>query len=136
MATFIVVPSPERQMDMAIDRNDWLSAFAVAVGYFEYYGAEILKKRYKSLGIPELRRTVEELRVGTMAFVLRLLKIVEIDTYSKMRRIIKERNKLVHPTRRGPAYGARKERDTAIGILDDARECLRVLREAIKASKP
>jgi hypothetical protein len=31
--------SPEKEIDRAVNNNDWVSAFATAVSYFEYYGA-------------------------------------------------------------------------------------------------
>ncbi len=132
-----VLYSPEKEIDRAVKYNDWISAFATAVSYFEYYGAAIIKGRCKSLKIPKYKDVVKNMSVSRIAFTLRLLRLVDEKTYSKIRKAIEERNKLIHPERGGIGYKHTKERSRAIELLEDAKECIQKLREAMKGgNKP
>ena len=56
--------------------------------------------------------------------MLRILELIDNETYSKMREIITERNKVVHPSRKGIKYVDKKKKDKATLLLKQAKKCL------------
>lgn len=119
--------------------EDWFSAFANAVSYFEHYGyfairAYCVREKVKLTGkaMESLKRN---LSAGNIALLLRVLKLIDNETYSSMKKIIEERNKLVHPGRKGIAYRDRKKEDTAIRLLNQGKECLRKIKDTIRLRK-
>lgn len=128
-----------RIIDHAREEEDWFSAFANAVSYFEHYGyfairAYCVREKVKLTGkaMESLKRN---LSAGNIALLLRVLKLIDNETYSSMKKIIEERNKLVHPGRKGIAYRDRKKKDTAIRLLNQGKECLRKIKGTITLRK-
>lgn len=130
MSFSVTVINPDKEIQDAIDNEDWISAFATAVGYFEYYGARIIKGRCKSLEIPRYKDIVKNMSASSIILILRLLGLVDADIYGKMRKTLQERNKLIHPERGGIGYRYQKEKDRAIELLEDAKQCIHRIREA------
>ena len=130
-----ILYSPEKEIDRAVNNEDWVSAFATSVSYFEYYGAAIIKERCKSLKIPKYKDIVKNMAASRIVFTLRLLGIVKKETYSKIRKTIQERNKLIHPEKGGIGYKHSKEKSRAIELLEDAKECIQTLSEAVIKEK-
>ena len=127
-----------RTIDDAKGEEDWFSAFANAVSYFEHYGyfairAYCVRKKVKltNTAMEPLKR----LGAGNIALLLRILNLIDNDTYSNMKKIIKERNRLVHPAGKGIRYRDQKKKDTATLLLNQAEGCLRKIRDRIKLSK-
>lgn len=125
---FMVINS-DKEIQDAIDNGDWVSAFATAVSYFEHYGARIIKKRSESLEIPRYKDIVKNMSASSIILILRLLDLVDGETYDKMRKILQERNKLIHPERGGIGYRYRKQRTRAVELLEDAKQCIHRIRE-------
>ena len=128
-----------RKIDDAKEEEDWFSAFANTVSYFEHYGyfairAYCVREKVKLTGkaMGSLKRN---LSAGNIALLLRVLKLIDNETYSGMKKIIEERNKLVHPGREGIAYRDRKKKDTAIRLLNQGKECLRKTKGTITLRK-
>ena len=122
----------EQVIDEAIQREDWFSAFSNAVTYFEHWGYWRLHWYCIKEKI-EIRERLRHLHVSTLVLILHFLKMIDTDVFSKMNKIIKERNKLIHPvsTESGITYRDRKEKDRAIELLEDAKYCIRKVKEGI-----
>jgi len=114
----------------AITREDWFSGFTNAVTYFEHWGYWRLRW-YCIQNEIYMKEVTKNLRVSNLIIILRLLKIIDQETYSKIKEIIKERNKLVHPEIAGISYRDRKRRDNAVRLLIDAKNCIVKLKEGI-----
>jgi len=126
----LYVLNPNKVIDEAIKREDWFSGFTNSVTYFEHYGYWKLKWYCIKERI-NVEKKLKHLRAGTLALFLYTLKLIDTDTYSKMNKTIKERNKLVHPAIAGITYRDRKEKDRATQLLKDAKICIRKLKEGI-----
>lgn len=124
LSSSMVILNPEKEIDDAIERNDWFSAFAISVSFFEYYGTRRITDHCTSKNIVGCRDTVKRMGVGNIIFILRILNFIDDDLYSKMRKTITERNKIVHPSRGGVAYRFEKQETRAIELLKDAKECI------------
>lgn len=127
LSSSLTVINPDDEINKAIQNEDWFSGFAVAVSYFEYFGARVLKAR--AMNIPSYEDIFKNMSVNTMTFILRVMNIVDEDTYNKMRTTIIERNKLVHPERGGVAYRHQKQKGRATQLLNDAKECIHKLEQ-------
>lgn len=127
---YIRVRNPIKVIDKAIGEEDWFSAFTNSVTYFEYYGYWRLRWYCIKEKI-DVKEKLKNLRVGSLALVLFLLKLIDRNTYSKMNKIIKERNKLIHPAIAGITYRDRKKKDRAIQLLEDAKFCITELKKGI-----
>jgi hypothetical protein len=80
-----------------------------------------------------LREKLRHLHVSTLVLVLYLLKLIDTNVFSKMNKIIHERNRLIHPvsTESGISYRDRKEKERAIELLEDAKYCIKNVKEGI-----
>lgn len=132
MSFKVIVINPDKEIDDAVKNGDWFSAFATAVSYFEHYGAETIRKRSASLEIPNYKDTIPNMSVHSIAFTLRLLSAIDKDTYEKIKTVIAERNKLIHPERGGVGYRYSIEAQSAAKLLEDAKACIHKLREAME----
>ena len=135
MSLRFTVINPDKEIDDATENEDWVSAFTTAVSYFEYYGARIIKKRCESLEIPRYKDIVKNMGVSNIVLILRLLNMVDRDTYQKIRKTIQERNKLIHPERGGIGYRYSKQKDRARELLEDAKECIHQIRQAMEQQR-
>jgi len=132
LSSSLYVLNPDKVIDEAIEREDWFSGFSNSVTYFEYWGYWKLRWYCIKEKI-ELREKLKNLHVSTLTLILYLLKLIDTDTFTKMNKTIKERNKLTHPvsTEAGITYRHKKEKDRATQLLEDAKFCIRKLREGI-----
>ena len=120
----------EEIINEAKDREDWFSGFTNAVTYFEHWGYWRLRW-YCIQNQIDMKKETKRLNINSLVLVLRLLKLIDQATYLKIMKIVKERNKLVHPGRAGISYRERKKRDRAVELLNDAKECIKNLKEGI-----
>ena len=119
--------NPRKEIKDAMSRNDWVGGFSIAVSYFELFGFHTLIRYCNSLGKPLSKTVKDELKrtnVKQLVVLLFSLRLINRDTYSKMNKTIKERNKLIHFLRGGPDYRDRKQEDRAKELLQDAIECI------------
>jgi len=132
LSSSVYVLNPDAVIDDAIKRRDWLSGFSNSVVFFEHYGYFRLRWYCLKERI-DLSKKLEGLHVSTLTLILYLLKIIDADTFSKMNKTIKERNMLTHPisAEAGISYRETKEKTRATQLLEDAKFCIRKLREGI-----
>jgi hypothetical protein len=126
------------KINEAIEKEDWFSGFANAVSYFEHYGYFAIRA-YCARQKVELTKTamksLKDLSVGNIALLLRVLKLIDSKTYSGIKKIVKERNKLVHPARKGILYRDMKKKETAIRLLNQAKEDMCKIKDTIEVRK-
>lgn len=129
-STSFSTPAFEERMgkiDVAITEEDWFSGFALAVTYFEHYGYWAIRFHCSRENIELTEKANENLKTlgaGQLALFLRILKLITNETYSNMKKVIEERNKIVHPGREGILYADKKEKDDATRLLNQAKKCL------------
>jgi hypothetical protein len=124
-----------RKIDNAIDEEDWFSAFALVGSYFEHYSYWAVRFYCNKAKINLTQKAVESLkRSGSAELLLSLLllKLIDENTYSKMKKIIEERNKVVHPLKESIRYADEKQKDEAVRLLKEAKDCLLQVRRSIK----
>jgi len=129
------VLNPGTVIDDAKRREDWFAAFTNSVTYFEHYGywairAYCLREEVELTN--KAKDSLKQLNAANISLLLRILDIIDNDTYSNMKKIIEERNKFVHPGRKGITYRDRKKKDNAIKLLNQAKECIQKIRSEIK----
>jgi len=117
-------------IDDAIAREDWFSGFTNSVTYFEHWGYWKLRW-YCIQNKVSIKTKLRNLHVSNLVLILYLLKLIDQKTYSRIYKVIKERNKLVHPGRAGISYRDRKKKDRAVELLNDAKTCIKKLKEGI-----
>jgi hypothetical protein len=119
-----------REIDEAIEKKDWFLGFANSVTYLEHLGYWLLRWYCIKEKI-DISDKLKNLRVSTIALILYLLKLIDMNTFTKINTIVRERNKLIHPTQVGLSYRDRKEKERATELLKDAKLCITKLKERI-----
>lgn len=127
-----------KKIDDAIREEDWFSGFALAITYFEHYGYWAIRFHCIREKIELTRKTDESMKMlgaAQLALFLRVLKLIDKQTYSTMKKIVEERNKIVHPGRNSILYPDKKEKDEATLLLNQAKDCLRTISNTTKTAK-
>ena len=127
-----------RKIDEAIETENWFSGFTNAVTYFEHYGYWAIRfycHREKITLTNKAQTSIKRLGASELALILRILELTDNRTYSNMKKIIEERNKVVHPGRRGIRYADKKKKDEATLLLEQAKECLQIIQSTVKGRK-
>jgi len=89
----IWVYSPNEVLRMAIENEQWIAGIVLSTMYFEHFGIEKLKEKFRGRIEPE---RIENLHLEAVIMFLLASGIIDENTYSKMLEISKERNKIVH----------------------------------------
>ena len=113
--------SPIKTLKEAIKNNEWFKGIVLSVTYFEHFGLLKLKEHFKGkIGIDKL----EYLGVEQMVILLYGSSLIDSNIYSKMTKIRKKRNDLVHGS-----WTQHIELDPhdAEGLIKQAIECLELL---------
>lgn len=126
-----------KRIDEAKSGQKWFSGFTNAVTYFEHYGCWAIRfycQRESITLTDKAQDSLKKLGATELALLLRTLKLIDNDIYSKMRSVITERNKIVHPGREGIKY-VKKKKDERTLLLEQAKECLLKIKDAVKGRK-
>ena len=124
------------KIDRAITAEDWFSGFALAVTYFEHYGYYAIRFhcfREEIALTNEAEDSLKRLNAGQLALFLRVLNLINNEAYSKMKKVIEERNKIVHPGQENILYVDKKEADDAKALLNQAKDCLCTIKISINS---
>lgn len=128
-----------KRIDEAKSEPNWFSGFTNAVTYFEHYGYWAIRfycKRESITLTNKAQDSLKKLGATELALLLLSLKLIQNGTYSKMRSVITERNKIVHPGREGIKY-VKEKKDEWTLLLEQAKECLLEIKDAVKGrNKP
>lgn len=129
---------PDKVIDDCKEIEDWFSGFTNAVAYFEHFGYWAIRMHCTREKIPvtnAIKKSLSSLSGNDIGLLLYLLKLIDAETYSEMKHVIRERNRLVHPGRKGITYRDRKKKDNAIRLLDQSKNCIREIRNTIARKK-
>ena len=127
----------DEAIDESKEREDWFVAFTNAVTYFEHYGYWAIKLYSARKHVKLTRKATDSLKrlsAGDIAFLLRILKLIDNEAYSNMKKIIEERNNLVHPWSKRNNL-PRTEKERAIELLNQANQSIREIRSTLKLRK-
>ena len=97
---------------------------ASIVTYFEHYGYWAVRfycHRKKIALTKKAEESLKKFGASDFALLLRILKLMDNETNSVMRKTTEERNKIVHPSRKGIKYVDKKKKDEAIRLLSEAK---------------
>ena len=125
---------PYRLIDYYKRKELWFPAFTNSVTYFEHFGYWAIRNHCNQNGIEFTQKAMDalkNLRAGNIALILRILDLIDNETYSDMKKIIEERNKLVHPGRKGITYREQKQKDRAESLLNQAKQSIKKIRSTI-----
>lgn len=121
--------NPKKEIEDSISRKDWFGGFAIAVSYFELLGFIKLIEFCESTGQSPSEKVKDELKrinITQLVALLRSFGLIDATTYSRMKKTISERNKLVHFLRKGVDYRDSKQEDRATSLLKQAIDCIYV----------
>lgn len=124
-----------RKVDESVRNEDWFSAFTNIVTYFEHYSywaARFYCLRQKIELTKKAEESLKRLSAADLALLIRILNLVDNETYSQMKKTIEERNKIVHPGQKGIRYVDSKKKDEASRLLNEAGECLKTIMSTFK----
>ena len=113
--------NPENDIQDAIERRDWFTGFAISVSFFEYYGKNIIKDYYENRNMQFNKKMLDGMGASDVIFILRVIENINNDYDAKMKKIIKERNKLIHNI----TYRDEKEETRAYDLLKQAIDCIK-----------
>ena len=89
----VIVESPIKTLRETVKSKEWFKGIVLSVTYFEHFGVLKLKEHFKGK-IDEGK--LKDLGVEQMIILLYGSGLIDGNTYSKMMKIRKKRNKLVH----------------------------------------
>jgi len=131
-----IIIDPFGDIRRAKERKDWPAGLSASVTYFKHFGTIKLKGYFKhhGIGLDEKTREVKEmfvefiggLTVDKMITLLYCLDIIDESLYNQMKEVNSERNKLLHPEKKGIAYRFHDEERFA-RLLDQASRCVETL---------
>jgi len=118
----VILIDPHRDIGKAIKNEDWVSGFSYAIKYIEHFGTIKIKNFVDSMIISGIEdqdqkreagnRYLDDLKRSSavnITFDLFVLGLIDSTTYLDLRKIIVERNKLIHPQKKGVGFQHSKE---------------------------
>ena len=117
--------SPINNIREARSRLDYFAAFALAVAYIEYYTFGVLRKRLDKKAINKLKRK------GASILIEELLSKDKNreELYENIKRVIRERNKLIHS--KDKIYNKYEYDEKRESLLDLTIECINELMDLV-----
>ena len=112
--------APIQSLRRIITEKDWFKGIVVSTAFFELFGLLILQEKFKG----EIERKKFD-RLGLEEIIMFLYgsNVIDQTTYTKMMRIKKMRNKLVH----SPLEYHSIDPKEAKRLVEDAIDCLKAL---------
>ena len=112
---------PIKTLREAIKNKEWFKGIVLSVTYFEHFGLLKLKEHFKDkIDIDKLKH----LGVERMLILLYGSDLIDSNIYSKMMKIRKKRNDLVHGSW---TQQIKLDPHDAEGLIKQAIECLEIL---------
>lgn len=116
-------------VEKAIEDEEFLVAFTKFGIYFEFYGFWAINTACSKKKIKLTKKEEESLkRQGAMnlALQLRIIGLMENEEYPKIRAVIAERNKIMHPVgQKGIRYLEKIDKTATKKMVEDGISCLR-----------
>jgi len=132
----MLLVDPFGEIKRAKENRDWFASFSSAVTHFDNFGTEKLRAYFKlhKIGIDEdtgeLKKLFDEFLKGLSAdnviTLLYCFEIIDDQTYSQIRKIKVERNRIDHSKKRGLGYRQSDDKKF-VNLLDQAVKCLETL---------
>jgi len=85
--------APIPTLRKAVEQKQWFSGIVMATAFFEFWGLELLKEKFKAKISGD---KLEDLRLEEIILLLYSSEIIDQLTYTKMMEVKKVRNKIVH----------------------------------------
>jgi len=120
MASALVVFPPIRSLKETIDHEEWYKGVVLSATYFEHFGLEKLKEKYRGVIDPQ---KIENLSLEQIIMFLYISGLIDQPTYSKMIEVKNARNDLVHK----PWEHVAMTPEDAKKLIEKAIECLKYL---------
>ena len=113
--------SPIKTLREAIENKEWFKGIVLSVTYFEHFGLLKLKEHFEGkIDIGKLKH----LGVERMLILLYGSDLIDSNIYTKMMKIRKKRNDLVHGSW---TQHIKLDSHDAEGLIEQAIECLEIL---------
>ena len=137
----VIIIDPYGDIDRAISSKKWVAGFTFACTYLEHFGAikirnklenQIISKiedSFKKKARNNLYDKVKRMRVRDIIFQLLTFNVIDIETYLDLDAVIKFRNNLVHPARKGIGYQHALEQSKAKRLLLIAKKRILQIQE-------
>lgn len=132
---------PHGDIGRAINAENWLAGFSFAVTYLEHFGtikirnfvdSQIVQKKVSLGQKREVKKQCSEdvgrLSATNILFLLFAFGLVDVNFYLDFRKIIAERNRLVHPSRKGVGFQCvEEEKKKRVTMLQNAQRLIEEL---------
>jgi hypothetical protein len=132
---------PHGDIGRAIKAENWLAGFSFAVTYLEHFGmikikiivdSRIVQKKVSLSQKREVKKQfsedVERMTATNILFLLFAFGLVDVSFYLDFRNIIAERNRLVHPSRKGMGFQCvEEEKKKRVTMLQNAQRLIEEL---------
>ncbi len=141
-AVDVILIDPHGDIEKAIKNEDWVSGFSYAVRYIEHFGTIKIKNFVDSKIVQNIRSSdqkkvskrylddLNRLPVVNIIFLLFALGLVNADTYLDLRKIIVERNRLIHPSKKGVGFQyIEEEKNKRKAMLQQAQKMIEELQQ-------
>jgi hypothetical protein len=119
VAALLVFP-PIRALEETIKHKEWFKGVVLSATYFEHFGLEKLKEKYRGMIDPQ---KIENLSLEQIIMFLHISGLIDQPTYSRMIEVKNARNNLVHE----PWANVVMTPEEAKKIIEKAIECLKFL---------
>jgi len=122
MASALIVFPPIRTLEETIKNldKDWFKGVVLSATYFEHFGVEKLKEKYRGMINP---KKIENLPLEQIIMFLCISGLINQPTYSKMIEVKNARNDLVHTPWANVAMAPADTKK----LIEKAIECLKYL---------
>lgn len=119
MVEYLRITSPIPTLREAIEQKSWFYGIVMATAFFEIFGLELLKDKFKN---KISKDKLEHLRLEHIIMLLYSSKIIDQPTYTRMTEVKEVRNKIVHDP-----FESELEDDEAKNLIEKAIDCLKAL---------
>ena len=137
----VIFIDPYGDIDRAISFGDWAAGFTLACASLEHFGSIKIRNKLENQIISKIKDSakkqaqnslyakVKRMRVSDIIFQLLTFNIIKFDTYLELKEIIKFRNDLIHPSRKGIGYQQTLDQSIAEKLLLIAKERIQEISE-------
>lgn len=142
-AVDVIFIDPHGDIGKAIKSEDWVSGFSYAVRYIEHFGTIKIKNFVDSKFIQNIENSDQKREVSNrfsedlnrlstvnIVFMLFALGLVNANAYLDLRKIIVERNKLIHPLKKGVGFqNVEEEKNKRKSMLQQAQKLIEEIQQ-------
>ena len=119
LVEYLKITAPIPTLREAIEQKRWFYGIVMATAFFEVFGLELLKEKFKGKISGD---KLEHLRLEQIILFLHSSEIIDQPTYTKMMEVKEVRNNITHNP-----FEVELKDDEAKNLIEKAIDCLKAL---------